>query len=180
MTSLMSYPSFYGESMRSTSLSEDRDQLERLSRYIQRPVIAQDRLIELEDGRFYYRFKRVWKSGAKGIFFEGPDLLERLAALIPPPRKHQIRYHGVYAPNSRLHKAVRRLTAEGEQKRNVVQRRLRHTYWVLWASLLKHCFAVDVSVCPHCQHKMQVIAELHTPEGIKALLSYDEHARPRP
>ncbi len=67
---------------------EDRDQLERLSRYIQRPVIAHDRLIELEDGRFYYRFNRVWKSGAKGIFFKGPDFLERLAGVIPPPRKH--------------------------------------------------------------------------------------------
>ena len=111
--------------------SEDRDQLERVSRYIQRPVITQDRLLELEDGRFYYRFKRVWKNDAKEIFFEGPDLLERLAALIPPPRKHQLSNHGVYAPNSRLHKAVRRLTVEGEVKRNVVQRRLRHTNWVL-------------------------------------------------
>ena len=143
-------------------------------------MIAQDRLLELEDGRFYYRFKRVWKSGAKGIFFEGPDLLERLAALIPPPRKHQLRYHGVYAPNSRLHKSVRCLTAEGERESRVKQRRLRHVYWVLWATLLKHCFAFDVSVCPHCQNKMQVIAELHSPEGIKALLNYDEHARPPP
>ena len=41
-------------------------------------------------------------------------------------------------------------------------------------------FLTNVSVCPHCQHNMQVIAELHTPEGIKALLSYDEHARPPP
>jgi len=52
-------------------------------------VIAQDRLAELEDGRFYYEFKRVWKNGTRGIFFEGPDPLERLAALIPPPRRHR-------------------------------------------------------------------------------------------
>jgi hypothetical protein len=44
-------------------------------------VIAQDRLQELADGRYYYRFKRQWKNGARGIYFEGPDLLERLAAL---------------------------------------------------------------------------------------------------
>jgi hypothetical protein len=67
------------------SLDQDRDRLEQLCRYIQRPVIAQDRLAELEDGRFYYEFKRVWKNGTRGIYFEGPDLLERLAALIPPP-----------------------------------------------------------------------------------------------
>jgi hypothetical protein len=28
------------------------------------------------------------------------ELLERLAALIPPPRLHRHRYHGVLAPNS--------------------------------------------------------------------------------
>ena len=60
--------------------ASDRDRLEQLCRYIQRPVIAQDRLAELEDGRFYYEFKRVWKNGTRGIFFEGPDLLERLTA----------------------------------------------------------------------------------------------------
>ena len=48
--------------------ASDRDRLERLCRYIQRPVIAQDRLTELEDGRLYYKFKRTWKSGARGIF----------------------------------------------------------------------------------------------------------------
>jgi hypothetical protein len=30
----------------------------------------------------------------------------RLADLVPPPRKHRHRYHGVFAPNHRLRKAV--------------------------------------------------------------------------
>ena len=38
---------------------------------------AKDRLRELDDGRFYYAFKRTWKNGAKGIYFEGPDFLGR-------------------------------------------------------------------------------------------------------
>ena len=74
-------------------------------------MIAQDRLQELADGRYYYGFKRQWKNGARGIYFVGPDLLERLAALVPPPRKHQVRYHGVYAPRSRLFAAVRQMTS---------------------------------------------------------------------
>ena len=36
-----------------------------MCRYIQRPVIAKDRLTELADGRFYYGFKRTWKNGTK-------------------------------------------------------------------------------------------------------------------
>ena len=136
----------------------DRECLERLCRYIQRPTLAQDRLEELTDGRFYYRFKRVWKNGTPGIFFEGPDLLERLAALIPPPRKHQLRYYGVYAPNSRFQVVVKQMTAEGERALRESERRRRRTYWVLWSELLKRTFRVDVSRCPQCQGTMQRVA----------------------
>jgi hypothetical protein len=153
--------------------ASDRDRLEQLCRYIQRPVIAQDRLAELEDGRFYYEFKRVWKNGTRGIFFEGPDLLERLAALIPPPRRHQVRYHGVYAPNSRFQAVVKRMTLAGEEALRRQQRVRRRVYWVLWAELLKRTFAVDVTCCPICSGSMQNISLIYSPEAILALLPYD-------
>ena len=34
------------------------------------------------------------------------SLLQRLAALVPRPRLHLIRFHGVLAPNAKLRKAV--------------------------------------------------------------------------
>jgi hypothetical protein len=34
------------------------------------------------------------------------ELLERLAHLVPPPRIHRHRYHGVLAPNARLRSTV--------------------------------------------------------------------------
>lgn len=160
--------------------ASERDRLERLCRYIQRPVIAQNRLDELEGGRLYYKFKRTWKSGARGIFFEGPELLERLAALIPPPRKHQLRYHGVYAPSSRFQVAVKRMTAEGERSLYAQERERRHVYWVLWAELLKRAFRVDVERCPQCLGTMQRIALIRGPEAITALLPYTESARGPP
>jgi hypothetical protein len=43
-----------------------------------------------------YRIVVVWK-----------DLeVDRLADLVPPPRKHRHRYHGVFAPNHKLRPAV--------------------------------------------------------------------------
>ena len=95
--------------------TDDRDRLEQMCRYIQRPVIAKDRLQEFDDGRFCYAFKQTWKSGVEGIYFEGLDFLERLAALIPSPRKHQTRYHGVYAPHSGFQAVVKRMTAQSER-----------------------------------------------------------------
>ena len=143
-------------------------------------MIAQDRLQELNDGRYYYGFKRTWKNGTKGIYFDGPDLLERLAALVPPPRKHQLRYHGVFAPRSKLFQAVRQMTVKSEECFAEQKKRRRNRYWILWAELLKRSFQVDVAICPICKHSMQVIAEIHTPEGIFGLISYDEQARPPP
>ena len=160
--------------------AHDRVGLERLCRYIQRPVIAKDRLRELEDGRFHYAFKREWKNGTRGIYFEGPDCLERLAALIPPPRKHQTRYHGIYAPNSRFQSAVKRLTALSERGFHEEARERRYVYWVLWAELLKRTFSFEVERCPECSGSMQRIAFIHSPEGISGLLGYDESARGPP
>jgi len=33
-------------------------------------------------------------------------MLQGLADLVPPPRKHRHRYHGVFAPNHKLRRAV--------------------------------------------------------------------------
>ncbi len=47
------------------------------------------------------------RPGANGLVELSPfEFLDRLADLVPPPRKHRHRYHGVFAPNHRLRKAV--------------------------------------------------------------------------
>ncbi len=45
-----------------------------------------------------YRLKTPWRDGTTHVVMERRELLERLAPLIPPPRAHQVRYHGVLAP----------------------------------------------------------------------------------
>ena len=100
--------------------------------------------------------------------------------MIPPPKRHQVRYHGAYAPNSRLQQAVKRLTVLAERALLKRERERRRVYWVLWAELLKRTFRVDVTRCPQCQGSMQVIAQLYMPEGIKALMPYDREARGPP
>ena len=78
--------------------ARDRKRLERLCRYVARPPLALDRLAELGDGRLAYRLKTPWRDGTTHVVMERWELLERLAPLIPPPRSHQVRYHGVLAP----------------------------------------------------------------------------------
>jgi hypothetical protein len=78
--------------------AHDRNRLERLCRYVARPPIALDRLEAMPDGRLAYRLKTRWRDGTTHVVMERHELLERLAPLIPPPRTHQVRYHGVLAP----------------------------------------------------------------------------------
>lgn len=78
--------------------ANDREGLERMCRYLARPPIAADRLSRREDGRLELRLKRAWRDGTIGFLFTPHELLERLVALVPRPRAHLTRYHGVLAP----------------------------------------------------------------------------------
>jgi hypothetical protein len=78
--------------------ARDRQRLERLCRYVARPPVATERLSRLEDGRLFYRLKHRWRDGTTHVVFEPQELVEKLAALVPPPRFHLVRYHGILGP----------------------------------------------------------------------------------
>ena len=71
---------------------------ERLARYCARPPVAMERLERMAEGRLLYRFKRPWRDGTTHVVFEPLELLEKLAALVPAPKAHVVRYSGVLAP----------------------------------------------------------------------------------
>ncbi|MCP5068580.1 MAG: IS91 family transposase [bacterium] len=78
--------------------ARDRRRLERLARYALRPPVCLDRLEAQPDGRLSYKLKTQWRDGTTHILMERRELLERLSPLIPPPRAHQVRFHGILAP----------------------------------------------------------------------------------
>jgi len=83
-----------------------REKLERLCRYVSRPPIAADRLALTSSGQVRYALKTPYRDGTTHIVLEPLDLMARLAALVPPPRMHLTRFHGVFAPHSKLRAAV--------------------------------------------------------------------------
>ena len=91
----------------------DRAALERLLRYCARPPFAMERLRK-EGAALVYRCAKQHsepdsdKRGAKAdeLHLTPLVLIERIAALVPPPRTHRHRYFGVLAPNSPLRAAV--------------------------------------------------------------------------
>jgi hypothetical protein len=78
--------------------ANERARLEIWVKYLARPPIANDRLSELPDGRLALRFKQAWRDGTTHVGFTPHELIEKLVPLIPRPRAHLIRYHGILGP----------------------------------------------------------------------------------
>jgi len=86
--------------------AEDRSRLERLFRYAARPPLSMDRLEALPDGRLRYWFKTAWRNGTTHAIFEPLEFLEKLAALLPTPRAHLVRFHGLLAPAAKWRPSI--------------------------------------------------------------------------
>ena len=156
--------------------SHQRDKVERLCRYIARPAVSTHRLERLPDGTLSYELKTPYKNGTTHVIFEPLDFIARLAALVPKPRFHLTRFHGVFAPNSKHRAAV---TGDGKEKQapstetteqaSIGEERRGK---MSWAMRLKRVFNIDVTVCRHCQGTMRIIACIEDRQVINKILAH--------
>jgi hypothetical protein len=51
--------------------------------------------------RVAYALKTPYRDGTTHVVLEPKDFVARLAALVPGPRSHLTRYHGVFAPHAK-------------------------------------------------------------------------------
>jgi len=72
--------------------ANDREGLTHLCGYGARPPPVQRRLSQLADGRLAYLLKRPLANGTEVLVVEPCELLRSVAALVPPPRAHLVRY----------------------------------------------------------------------------------------
>ena len=176
----------------------DRPRLERLCRYIARPPLSLERLETHPDGRVRIRFKSAWKDGTHSVLLDPLDFISRLrflgttCALVPPPRFHMLRYHGILAGHSRDRaEMVPQESAKDESSPTADAQQLlfepvpplspppppsRHP----WADLLRRVFAIDIMTCPHCQGAMRVKSITTKADDIRAILGTTQRARPPP
>ena len=86
--------------------ADQRLELEQLCRYITRPAIANERLKLNRAGQVVLQLKSPYKDGTTHIVMSPLEFMERLAALVPRPRLHLIRFHGVLAPNAKVRSKI--------------------------------------------------------------------------
>lgn len=144
----------------------DRRRLARVCRYTARPAVAVERLRELGDGRIAYELRTPWRDGTTHILFERQELLARLAAQVPPPRAHQLRYHGILAPAASYRdRVVPVATKPGATAKPPPVAAKR------WAVLLRHTFAADPLLCERCGGRVRPTAVITSPAAIDRLLA---------
>jgi Putative transposase/Transposase zinc-binding domain len=140
----------------------DRQGLERQLRYMGRPPISAERLKLAPDGRIILKLKKAWSNGTSHIILTAYEFLERLVAMVPPPRKNLIRYHGIFAPNAKWRKAVVPGPAkeENQEDTNKIEPALGGIPKknIGFAKLMARVFGIDVLSCPRCSATMQVIS----------------------
>ena len=120
------------------------------------------------------------------------EFLDRVADLVPPPRKHRHRYHGVFAPNHRLRKAVTSLSIENIDKRGEdaagghgvggrvaegcgeanQKPRSHDTSRIAWAKLLARVGEEFPFACPGCGGDIRLIAFITEPGPIRKILTH--------
>ena len=120
--------------------------------------------------------------------------LERLAALVPPPRRHLVRYHGVLAPAAALRPWIvpHPPTADGIPADDFAPTASLSApgpgptppgdrppgarspdpggRYLSWAELLRRVFALDALRCPRCSSRMKILAQIHPPDTTRAIL----------
>ena len=188
--------------------AHDRAALERLLRYCARPPFSMERLRK-EGSKLVYRCAKQRseptsdKRGAKAdeLHLTPLELIDRIAALVPPPRTHRHRYFGVLAPNSPLRAAVTALAQPAAAQPATVETAQsgagvgvgvpgvaapgnaatptpepaappKRPAHYLWAVLIARIYEVFPLLCPNCGGQMRIIAFITHSAEIRHILNH--------
>ena len=132
--------------------------------------------VAVSAGQVVLKLKTAWRDGTSHHVMEPMEFMQRLAALVPRPRLHLIRFHGVLVPNAKLRKAVVPVPPTATAPAHAgdcahlpvgsAKGRMR------WAQLLKRVFDIDIERCPHCSGQLNLIAAIEDAASIARILTH--------
>ena len=132
-------------------------------------------------GQVVYKLKTAYRNGTTHIVLSPLDLLSRLASLVPRPRVHLIRFHGVFAPHCKYRSLVTPAPSEKiNETSHKEPKQQKKSYSMGWAKMLKRVFDMDIQTCSKCGGQIKIISSIHNPQIIKRILTHlgEEHRVP--
>jgi len=162
----------------------DRQGLQRVARYCARHPFAKGRLLRASEDKVVYQLPKPDVDGNSALSLDPLELLDRLALLILPPRRHRHSYWGALAPHSALRpfvvrQAGARTIADGAELKDIVDQQVaalgllptlaasaratdgpaaQGSLSSLWAIMLAKVYEVLPILCRHCGAEMKPVA----------------------
>ncbi len=133
-----------------------------------------------------YRLLKPQYDGQTVLRLTPMEFLDRISVLMPLPRRHRHRYHGVLAPNAPLRglvteRAGQSVTGEwcnsGDEVESVDKEvqdegAVGSLFASMWAMLLARIYEINPLVCPKCGGEMRIIAFITDAEPIGRILRH--------
>lgn len=121
------------------------------------------------------QLKTPYRDGTTHLVMTPLEFLQRLAALVPRPRLHLSRFHGVLAPNAALRAQI--VPGEGAQAPNSADAdddppAASPRAQMSWAQLLKRVFAIAITTCPQRGGPLTILAAIEDPAVIGKILAH--------
>jgi len=146
-----------------------RDRLEKLIEYIARGPLSNERIEITSDGKVKLKLKSNWSDGTSHLLFTPEEFLEKLAAIIPPPKSHLVRWSGVFAANAPMRKKiVLKPDAKKGFEFGADQKKVKNRSWSL---MLARVFKIDVLKCG-CGGELKPLGAVQDPDQVRKYLKH--------
>jgi len=132
--------------------------------------VANERLKRNGAGDVVLQLKSAYRDGTTHLVLSPLEFMQRLAARVPRPRLHLIRFHGVLAPHAGLRAAI--VPGASGKPGEHPEEHARAPARMSWARLLKRVFDIDVEHCPQCGGDLKIIAAIEEPAVMVRILTH--------
>ncbi len=137
--------------------------------------------------RLHYDVNKNPQNSQPPLSLTATELLDKLAHLIPPPRRHRHHYHGMLAPNSKYRSRITqfanlefkatKVISHSEIKSEDFNSKAKTDSLLTpkkssigWAKLIRKVYEVDPLKCEQCGETMKIIAYILIQESATSLL----------
>ena len=108
-----------------------------------RGPLSHERVAVTDSGNVRLKLKSAFLGGTTHLLFTPGEFIEKLSAIIPPPKTHLVKSSGVFAPNSKHRKMI--VLKPDIKKESCTNGNPLKKY--PWAKMRARVFQIDISVC---------------------------------